>query len=88
MSGSCFERDPRPHLWNFSKHAIDRRDDFFEPGFFAGAEVGTGMQNQKRQLELIGTRQLFGQGANRVRMKLRIRGREIDQIICVGKDRQ
>jgi len=41
-----------------------------------------------RQLELIGTREFLGQGANRIGVKLRIRGREIDQIIGVREDRQ
>ena len=47
-----------------------------------------GMQNEKRQLELIGPRQFFRQSAQGIRVKLRIGGREIDQIIGVGKDRQ
>jgi hypothetical protein len=64
LPGSGLERDPRFHLWNFAKHAIDRVDNFFEAGFFAGAKVRAGMQDQKRQLKLISAREFFGQRAD------------------------
>src|SRR5262249_29395430 len=55
---------------------------------FTGAEMRAGMKNQKRQLELIGADEFLRKGADRVRQKLRIRCREVNQIIRVGKDRQ
>src|SRR5207244_2089641 len=64
LPGRCFERDPRFHFRNSAKHAIDRRDNLFETGFFARAEMRTRMQNQKWQLELIGASELFRQCAN------------------------
>ena len=87
LASGCFERDPRFDFRDFSKHAVDRGDDFFESGFFAGAEMRAGMKNQKWKLELIGPSKLFRQSADGIRVKLRIGGREIDQIIGVGKDR-
>ena len=83
----CFERDAGFDFRIFSKHAVDRGDDFFESGFFACAEMRAGMKNQKWKLELIGPSKLFRQSADGIRVKLRIGGREIDQIIGVGKDR-
>src|SRR6266571_3921261 len=45
LPSRCLQRDPRFHLWNFAKHAVDRSDNFFEAGFFASADVGARMQN-------------------------------------------
>src|SRR4030095_13571141 len=56
LAGRCLERDLRFHFRDLAEDAIDRVDDLFEPGFFAGAEMRTRMQNQKRQLELVGAR--------------------------------
>ena len=88
LAGGRFDRDARLQFWDFSKHAIDRVDNFFEAGFFTNAEMRAGMKNQKRQLELMRAGELFRQGADGIGVKLRICGREIDQIIRVGKDRQ
>ena len=46
-----------------------------------------GMQNQKRQLELIGALQLLRERAQGVGMKLRIGRGEIDQVIRMREDR-
>src|SRR5262249_18015401 len=88
LAGRGLERDLRFQFPFFSKHGIDRQDSLFETGFFAGAEMRAGMKNQKRQLELIGADEFLRKGADRVRQKLRIRCREVNQIIRVGKDRQ
>ena len=45
------------------------------------------MQDEKRQPELIGARQLLRQGANGIGVKLRIGRGEIDQVIGVREDR-
>ena len=45
------------------------------------------MKNEKRELELISPGEFFGKSAQRIGMELRIGRREIDEIICVGKDR-
>src|SRR4051812_14899695 len=47
----------------------------------------TGMKNEKRQLELIRAHELFRQRAQRVRVELRVSGREINQVIRVREHR-
>ena len=59
LTGRRFERDPGFHFRNIREHAVDRFDDLFESGFFAGAEMRARMQNQKRQFKLIGACQFF-----------------------------
>ena len=46
------------------------------------------MQHQKWELQLIGANQFFRQRADRIRVKLPVRGGEIDEIICVRENRQ
>ena len=46
-----------------------------------------GMQNEKRQPELIGARQLLRQRANGIGVKLRIGRGEINQVSGMGEDR-
>ena len=71
-----------------AKILIDRRDDFFQAGFFPGAEMRTGMQDDERQAQLIGPRQFLGQSAQRVGVKLRIGRRQIDEVIGVRENRR
>ena len=60
---------------------------FVEPGFFAGAEMRARMQDEERQFELVRAEEFLGERAKRVGVKLRIRGREIDQVIRVRESR-
>src|SRR5256885_14669625 len=55
---------------------------------FVFAEVRARMQHQKWQFKLIRTGKFFGEGANRIRMKLRISRSEVDEIIGVPEHRQ
>ena len=49
----------------------------FEAGFFPGAEMRAGMQDDERQAQLIRARQFFRERPDRVRVKLRV-GRRRD----------
>ena len=81
LTGGRFERDLRFHFRQNRMHGVDRFDDSFQSGFFARAEMRARMQNEKRQLELIRPNEFFRERAQRIRVKLRIGRREIDQVI-------
>src|SRR5205085_6862414 len=51
LAGGGLERDLRFHFWYHGPDCIQRRDDFFQAGFFAGAKVRAGMHDEKRPLE-------------------------------------
>ena len=55
--------------------------DLFQTGFFARAKMRTGMQHQKREFKLICADQFFGERADGIGVKLRIRRGEIDEVI-------
>src|SRR4051812_5975861 len=84
LSRRGLERDLRFHFRNHRPDRVDRGTDLFQPRLFAGAEMRSRMQNEKRQFELSRPSQFFGQGTERVRMELRIRGGEIDQVTRVS----
>src|SRR6266496_3046613 len=81
LAGRRFESDSRLHFGNARVHAINRSDNFLEPSFFTCAKMRARMQHEEWQFELIGANQFLGKSAQGVRMKLRIRCSEIDQII-------
>src|SRR5205085_6008031 len=87
LAGGGLERYLRFHFRNHGPDRIQRRDDFFQTRLLARAEMRTGMHNEKRQLELIGAHQFLRERAERVRVELRIRRREIDEVMRVGESR-
>ena len=88
LTRRCLQRDPRFHLWQARQDLVDRRDDLFQTGSFARAEMRAGMQDDERQTQLVGPRELLGQSAQRVGVKLRVGRRQIDEVIGVRENRR
>src|SRR5438552_10973820 len=86
LSSRGLEGDLRSPLRNFAKHLVDRIDYFLQTRFFTCAEVRARMQHQKWQFKMVGPGEFLRECANRICVKLRIRRREVDEVIVVPED--
>ena len=86
LSRGRLQGDACLHLWNLAVHAVDGSDDRLQAGLFPGAEMRARMQNEERQLELMGAGQFLRESADGVGVELRIGRGQVDQIIGVGED--
>ncbi len=60
LPGRRFQGDACFHLRNARKNLVDRRDHFLQTGFLPDAQMGAGMEDDKRQRQLVGPRQFLG----------------------------
>jgi hypothetical protein len=47
LAGGGFKREARLHLRDPGKNAVDRGNDFLQPGFFSRAEMCTWVKDEK-----------------------------------------
>ena len=80
LTSRRLERDLRFRLRQNAVNRVNRIDDSGEPRFLAGTEMRAWMEHEKRQLELIRPNEFFRERAQRIRVELRIRRSEIDQV--------